>query len=288
MSNRERFHRTGCASGLKGRAGFPNQPQTPLRPCDGFGETALPRAQRKAVAKHIKTAPQPRRLARTALYRHSGLLDIRPCAKIQPFAEEGTRPTAGSRRCCTDYRLAGNGKKERIMKKAIALAVLLPVLAGMGDEVKSYVLLKDGADKQDAFLQDVATFLEKAGHFYLATVDEDGGARVRPIKYTLIIDNKLIFATSNTKELFKHIEKNPKVEISNTLPDGSAYLRYKGTAKLTTDEAVKAHFLSAFPKFKDMYKEGLAFFFIEPEMAGIFPMKGGKPKTKQFAGAGVR
>ncbi|MDR2850309.1 MAG: pyridoxamine 5'-phosphate oxidase family protein [Verrucomicrobiota bacterium] len=168
------------------------------------------------------------------------------------------------------------------MNKGIVLAVLLPVLAGMGEEVKSYVLLKDGADKQDVFLQDVAAFLEKAGHFYLATVGEDGGARVRPIKYTLIIDNKLIFATSNTKELFQHIAKNPKVEVSNTLPDGSAFLRYKGTAKLTDDEAVKARFLSAFPKFKDMYKDGLTFFFIEPELAGIFPMKGGKPQTKQF------
>ena len=168
------------------------------------------------------------------------------------------------------------------MKKAIALAVLLPALAGMGDEGKSYVLLKDGADKQDAFLQEVAVFLEKAGHFYLATVDEDGGARVRPIKYTLIIDNKLVFATSSTKELFQHIAKNPKVEVSNTLADGSAYLRYKGTAKQTDDEAVKARFLSEFPRFKDMYKEGLVFFLVEPELAGIFPMKGGTPKTKKF------
>jgi uncharacterized pyridoxamine 5'-phosphate oxidase family protein len=168
------------------------------------------------------------------------------------------------------------------MKKGIVLAVLLPVLAGMGEEAKSYVLLKDGADKRDGFLQDVAAFLEKAGHFYLATVGEDGGARVRPIKYTLVIDNKLIFATSEKKELFEQIRKNPKVEISNTAPDGSAFLRYKGTARQTTDEAVRARFLEAFPKFKDMYKEALTFFFIEPEMAGVFPMKGGKPVTKTF------
>lgn len=173
-------------------------------------------------------------------------------------------------------------EKRDIMKKIIALAVLLPVLAGMGEDVKSYVLLKEGADKQDAFLQDVAAFLDKAGHFFLATVGEDGGARVRPIKYTLIIDNKLIFATSETKELFAQIQKNPKVEISSTAPDVSAFLRYKGTAKQTADEAVRARFLEAFPKFKEMYKDRLAFFFVEPEMAGLFPMKGGKPTTKQF------
>ena len=168
------------------------------------------------------------------------------------------------------------------MKKGIVLAVLLPVFAVMGEDVKSYVLLKEGEAKRDAFLQDVASFLEKAGHFYLATVGEDGGARVRPIKYTLIIDNKLVFATSDKKELFAHIHKNPKVEVSNTAPDGSAFLRFKGTAKLTADDDVRARFLSEFPKFADMYKEGLTFFFIEPEMAGIFPMKGGKPATKTF------
>jgi uncharacterized pyridoxamine 5'-phosphate oxidase family protein len=168
------------------------------------------------------------------------------------------------------------------MKKGIVLAVLLAALNGMGEEAKSYVLLKEGPEKRDPFLEEVAAFLEKAGHFYLATVDEEGGARVRPIRYTLIVDNKLLFATSNTKELFRHIAKNPKVEVSNTLPDGSAYVRYKGKAVQTTDEAVKARFLGAFPKFKEMYKDGLVFFFVEPEQAGIFPMKGGKPKTKQF------
>ena len=182
-------------------------------------------------------------------------------------------------RMCDVYRVK---LKERDMKKGIVLAVLLPVFAVMGEDVKSYVLLKEGETKRDEFLQDVATFLEKAGHFYLATVDEDGGARVRPIKYTLLIDNKLIFATSEKKELFAHINKNPKVEVSNTAPDGSAFLRYKGTAKLTADAEVRARFLSEFPRFADMYKEGLTFFFIEPEMAGIFPMKGGKPVTKTF------
>lgn len=169
------------------------------------------------------------------------------------------------------------------MKRGIMLAILLPVLAVVGGEAKSYVLLKEGADKKDAFLQDVAAFMEKAGHFYLATVGDDGGARVRPVKYTLIIDNKLVFATSNTKELFAQVNKNPKVELSKTATDGSAFMRYKGTAKLTADEAVKTCFLNAFPMFKDMYKDGLVFFLIEPEMAGIFPMKkGGKPVTKKF------
>ena len=148
-------------------------------------------------------------------------------------------------------------------------------------DVKSYVQVKDGADKQDVFMQDVAAFLEKAGHFYLATCEGDG-ARVRPLKYTLVVDNKLIFVTSSKKEMYGQLIKSPKIEISRTAPDGSAYLRYKGLAVLCMDEDVKAKVLEAFPFFGKNFKEALAIFYVEPEMVGIFPMKGGQAKTKIF------
>ena len=148
--------------------------------------------------------------------------------------------------------------------------------------MQSYVLVKESADKQDAFLQEVAGFLEKAGHFYLATCEQDG-ARVRPIKYTFVMDNKLVFVTSSQKGMYAQLLKNPKVEISRTAVDGSAYLRYKGTAELCKDEAVKAKIIEAYPFFEKNFKENLAVFAIAPEMAGIFPMKGGQAKTKVFS-----
>lgn len=175
------------------------------------------------------------------------------------------------------------------MRKML-LSLLVPALVGVCQEapkqaetleVKSYVLLKDGADKQDVFMQDVAAFLEKAGHFYLATCDGDG-ARVRPIKYTFVLDNKLLFVTSATKEVYGQLLKNPKIEVSRTAADGSAYLRYKGVATLCKDEAVKAKVLESFPSFGKNFKENLAVFCVDPEMIGIFPMKGGQAKTKIF------
>jgi len=170
------------------------------------------------------------------------------------------------------------------------MALLVPALAGFCQEApkpaqpldtKSYVWVKEDAQKQDVFLQDVAAFLEKNDHFYLATWDGKG-ARVRPVKYTLIIDNKLLFVTSSKKEMYAQLLANPNVELSRTAEDKSAYLRYKGMAVLCSDAAVKAKLLEAHPSFGKKFGDDLALFFVEPEMVGIFPMKGGQAKTKIF------
>ncbi len=154
------------------------------------------------------------------------------------------------------------------MRNLFLLPVVFSVWVGMAQEtrppvvsaeVKSYVFVREGPDKQDVFMQDVAAFLEKAGHFYLATCEGDG-ARVRPLKYTLVMDNKLLFVTSSKKEMYGQLVKNPKVEVSRTSEDGSAYLRYKGLAVQSLDEDVKAKVLELFPFFGKNFKENLAIF----------------------------
>ncbi len=146
---------------------------------------------------------------------------------------------------------------------------------------KSYVWIKEGADKCDPFMQEVAAFLEKNDHFYLATVEGES-ARVRPIKYTLVADNRLLFVTSVKKEMYGQLQKNPNVELSRTAEDKSAYLRYKGKAVLCDDAAVKAKFAELQPAMAKKFGADMALFIVEPEMIGIFPMKGGKAKTKVF------
>ena len=149
-------------------------------------------------------------------------------------------------------------------------------------EPKTYVLMKQGPEQQDLFLQEVAAFLEKAGHFYLATYDGEA-ARVRPIRYTFILDNRLLFATSKKKEMFDQLIRHPKVELSRTALDNSAYLRFKGRAVLCEDADIRARVLAAHPNFEKSFGENLALFAVEPELGGLFPMKGGQPKTKSFA-----
>lgn len=176
------------------------------------------------------------------------------------------------------------------MRKVMLLA-LTSALVGFCQEApkpaepltpKSYVWVKDAADKSDLFMQEVAAFLEKNDHFYLATV-EGNSARVRPIKYTLVMDNKLLFVTSVKKEMVAQLQKNPNVELSRTAEDKSAYLRYKGKAVLCDDAAVKAKFAELQPAMAKKFGADMALYFVEPEMIGIFPMKGGQAKTKVFA-----
>lgn len=51
-----------------------------------------------------------------------------------------------------------------------------------------------------------------AGVFYIATTDGDQ-PRVRPFDGAVVFDGKLYIGTGKQKDVFKQIEKNPKVEI---------------------------------------------------------------------------
>ncbi len=176
------------------------------------------------------------------------------------------------------------------MRKMMTMLLLVPALAGLCQDapkpaepqaLKSYVWVKESAVKSDLFMQEVAAFFEKNDYFDLATV-EGQGARVRPIRYTLIADNKLLFVTSKKKEMHAQLLANPSVELSRTAEDKSAYIRYKGKAVLCADADVKAKFVELQASMAKKFGDDMALFFVEPEMVGIFPMKGGQPKTKTF------
>lgn len=51
-----------------------------------------------------------------------------------------------------------------------------------------------------------------AGVYYLATTDDDQ-PHVRPFDGAAVVDGKLYIGTTKAKDVFKQIEKNPKVEI---------------------------------------------------------------------------
>ena len=62
-------------------------------------------------------------------------------------------------------------------------------------------------------MERILKFLQDAGTWYIAT-DDHGQPRVRPFGAQAIINGKLYIATNNTKEVYKQILENPKVEIS--------------------------------------------------------------------------
>jgi uncharacterized pyridoxamine 5'-phosphate oxidase family protein len=173
-----------------------------------------------------------------------------------------------------------------------ALAVLLAAVAltGFGQEgaktagpqsAKSYVFSKASAAKNDPLLNDAAAFLEKNNVLFLATYDGQS-PRVRPVRYTEILDNKLAVASSTKKELSLQIAQCPQVEVSAASADGSEFLRFKGKVVVCGDAEIKAQFLKDHPKFQKMYGDSFVLYLVEPERVGLFPLKGGQPKTQTY------
>ena len=81
--------------------------------------------------------------------------------------------------------------------------------------------------------------LRKTGVFYVATMDGDQ-PRVRPFSSLTEIDGKLYICTNNTKDCYKQMTANPRIEICGMAKDGS-WLRISGKAvRDDRDEARKA------------------------------------------------
>ena len=79
-------------------------------------------------------------------------------------------------------------------------------------------------------------FLKANPVFHLATV-EGSAARVRPFGFTMVYNNKLYICTNKTKEVFKQMQKNPEIEISDMGTEG-AWLRIHG--KIAVDDSYEA------------------------------------------------
>ena len=82
--------------------------------------------------------------------------------------------------------------------------------------------------------------LRKTGVFYVATLDEDNQPRVRPFSSLTEINGSLYLCTNNTKDVYKQIQKNSKIEICGMGKDGT-WIRIAGQAvRDDNDESRKA------------------------------------------------
>jgi len=67
-------------------------------------------------------------------------------------------------------------------------------------------------------MREVLEYLKECGVFYVAT-DEQGQPRVRPFGAVADFEGKLYISTNNQKDVFKQMQKNPKIEISGMKND---------------------------------------------------------------------
>ena len=130
-------------------------------------------------------------------------------------------------------------------------------------------------------MQEVLDFLQKAGTYYLATVEGDQ-PRVRPFGTSHIFEGKLYIQTGKSKPCAKQMAANPKIEIC-AFHEG-AWIRI--AAKAITDDrvAAKQSMLDAYPMLKDRYSaedDNTNVLYLEDAVATIESF-GGEPKVIKF------
>ena len=101
-------------------------------------------------------------------------------------------------------------------------------------------------------MKEVCEFLKECGVYYLATVEGDQ-PRVRPFGTSEIFEDKLYIQTGKSKNVYKQIIANNKVEIC-AFKDGR-WLRI--SAELVEDDRVEAKkdMLDKNPTLRSMYDE---------------------------------
>ena len=101
-------------------------------------------------------------------------------------------------------------------------------------------------------MESVYNFLKETNTYYLATMEGDQ-PRVRPFGTIDLFEGKLYIQTGKSKDVYKQIMANPKVEICACA--GLDWLRVSAT--LVPDDRVEAkkHMLDAYPNLRRMYDE---------------------------------
>lgn len=101
-------------------------------------------------------------------------------------------------------------------------------------------------------MKETLQFLQKAGTFYLATVDGDQ-PRVRPFGGAVEVEGKFYFATTNVKPVFRQLKANPKVELC-AMADGK-WIRVEGEAVHDPRREARAAMLDSTPRGRSTYNE---------------------------------
>jgi uncharacterized pyridoxamine 5'-phosphate oxidase family protein len=121
-------------------------------------------------------------------------------------------------------------------------------------------------------------FLKDCQTFFLATNEEDQ-PRVRPFGAVMEYEGKTYICTNNTKQCYKQMLKNPKVEIS-AYKDGK-WIRICGSATRDMRKEAKEQMLHQVPSLKKMYSadDGIfEMFYLSDATVTIYSF-GSEPET---------
>ena len=96
----------------------------------------------------------------------------------------------------------------------------------------------------------VHEFLKEAKVFYFLTTDGDQ-PKGRPFGFQMLVDDVLYFGCGTSKNVFKQLTANPKVEV--LAMNGDRFMRYDGSAKVVKSEALLAKVREVMPQIMEMY-----------------------------------
>jgi uncharacterized pyridoxamine 5'-phosphate oxidase family protein len=130
-------------------------------------------------------------------------------------------------------------------------------------------------------MNDVVMFLKENPVQYLSSVGPDGKPKVRPFQFMLEQDGKLFFCTSNKKDVFSQLKKQPYVELSVSSPK-AAWIRLSGRAVFSKDPGIKRKIIEGNDMVRSVYKtpENPVFeiFYLDEARAVIADFSGNPPK----------
>ena len=131
-------------------------------------------------------------------------------------------------------------------------------------------------------MEEVLKFLRENPIFYIATVEGDQ-PRVRPFGAVAEFEGKLYICTNNTKNVFKQIEKNSKVEICAMGKNGR-WLRIEAKCFADERKEAKEKMLSDNPGLKNMYSvdDGIFEVLYLKDATATFASMKGEPNTVKF------
>lgn len=131
----------------------------------------------------------------------------------------------------------------------------------------------------------ILDFFRKNPVQYLATVDEHGDPRVRPVMFAIEKNDKLYFSTSNKKDMFKQMKAHPKIEITTASPE-FVWLRINATAVFSHDMEIKKAIIDACEIIRGIYKTAdnpdFEIFSLNDGTATLADFSGQPPKTCIF------
>jgi pyridoxamine 5'-phosphate oxidase len=102
--------------------------------------------------------------------------------------------------------------------------------------------------------EEIIAFINAHRVFYLATA-EDGQPRVRAMALHRADDAGILFQTMGSKDLWRQIQKNPRVEICCNDVETNVQMRVAGVVEIVDDQALKEQVLKERPFLKGLVEK---------------------------------